>query len=182
MLRALARPLLASWFVYRGVSDVLDPAPRAQEVEDTVGVALEALELETGTQIPTKTLIQVHGAATALAAATLALSKTPRTAAAALAGLAAVTAATSAPFWRMHEGPERDAALEKFLINLSLVGGVALAATAGHSAAHVKRVKAQKATAKDKAAKRKAAEAAKKLEAKSLQKAAKSAQRKAAHA
>jgi len=95
-----------------------------------------------------ETLIRVHGAATAATAAVLAISKSPRSAGVALTGLAAVTVATSAPFWRLPEGEERDAALNEFMKNLSLLGGAMLAATAGHSAGHIKRKKAHKAKAK----------------------------------
>jgi len=83
----------------------------------------------------------------------LAISKSPRSAGVVLTGLAAVTVATSAPFWRLPDGEERDAALNEFMKNLSLLGGAMLAATAGHSAGHIKRKKAHKAKAKAKAAK-----------------------------
>lgn len=139
-MRVLARPLLASWFVFKGVSDALEPAPRARELE----AALEPLGLAEGDVVPSEVLIRVHGAATALTAAVLGLSRSPRAAGAALTGLAAITVATSAPFWRLPEGPERDAALERFVMNLSLLGGAALASTAGHSERHIKRVKARK--------------------------------------
>ena len=85
------------------------------------------------------------------------MSKSPRTAGVALTGLAAITVATATPFWRMEEGAEREAALEQFMKNLSLLGGAMLAATAGHSAGHVKRKKARKAKAHDKAKAKKAA-------------------------
>jgi hypothetical protein len=70
-----------------------------------------------------------------------------------LTGLAVVTVATGAPFWRLPEGDERDAALDQFMKNLSLLGGAMLAASAGHSAGHMKRKKARKAKAKAKAEK-----------------------------
>lgn len=164
MIRTLARPLLASWFVFRGVSDALEPAPRAREVEPLLEPVLSAMEGRVGASVPpvsTDTLVRLHGGATAIAAATLALSKTPRTAGVALTGLAAVSLATTTPFWRLPEGPERDAAIERFLVQLSLLGGAALAATAGHSAGHVKRKKARKAKAKQRKADAKAKEAAK---------------------
>ena len=119
---------------------------------------------------PLDVLVRAHGIATAVTAATLALSKSPRTAGVALTGLAAVTVATATPFWRMEEGPEREAALEQFMKNLSLLGGAMLAATAGHSAGHIKRKKARKVKAKAKKAAEKKAKkkaAAKKAAAKS---------------
>ena len=154
-MRSLARPLLASWFVYGGVRDALEPRERAAIAEPVVGPLLK----DAGVEVPMETLVRVHGAATAATAAVLAMSQTPRTAGAALTGLAAVTVATGAPFWRLPEGDERDAALDQFMKNLSLLGGAMLAASAGHSAGHMKRKKARRAKAKAKA--EKAAEKAK---------------------
>ncbi len=155
MMRALARPLLASWFVYGGIRDALEPQARTAAAEPTVGPLLK----DAGVEVPVETLVRVHSAATAATAAVLAISKSPRSAGVALTGLAAITVATSAPFWRLPEGEDRDAALNEFMKNLSLVGGAMLAATAGHSAGHIKRKKAHKAKAKEKSAK--AAEKAK---------------------
>jgi len=145
MIRALARPMLASWFVYRGVRDALDPQQRAAQAEPVVRPLLDQAG---AADLSTADAIRMHGVATAAAAATLALSRTPRTAGVALTGLAAVSAAVYAPFWRLPEGPEREAVRDEFVKNLSLVGGAMLAATAGHSAGHVKRKKARKAKAK----------------------------------
>ncbi len=155
MMRSLARPLLASWFVYGGVRDALEPQARTAAAEPVFGPLLK----DAGVDVPMETLVRVHSAATAATAAILALSKTPRSAGVALTGLAAVTVATAPPFWRLPEGEDRDAALDQFMKNLSLLGGAMLAATAGHSAGHVKRKKAHKAKAKAKADKAKSAKA-----------------------
>ncbi len=162
MIRLLARPLLASWFVYTGVSDVLEPARRAQALEPLVEPVVGAIEAEAGVSLPqtTATVARAYGAATALSAAVLALSRAPRTAGTVLTALAAVNVATSEPFWTMPEGPERDEATEKFLLNVALLGGAALAATAGHSAGHIKRKKARKVKAKKRKADAKAKQAA----------------------
>ena len=153
MIRALARPLLASWFVYGGVRDALEPDARASVAEPVVTPWLQ----EAGAvDVKTADLVRVHGVATALTAAVLAFSRTPRSAGVALTGLAAASAAVYTPFWRLPEGPERDDMRGEFLKNLSLVGGAMLAATAGHSAGHVKRKKARKAKAKAKSASKKA--------------------------
>ncbi len=148
-MRSLARPLLASWFVYGGVRDALEPQARAAAAEPVFGPLLK----DAGVDVPMETLVRVHSAATAATAAVLALSKTPRSAGVALTGLAAVTVATAPPFWRLPEGEDRDAALDQFIKNLSLVGGAMLAASAGHSAGHIKRKKAHKVKAKAKSAK-----------------------------
>ena len=164
MTRALARPLLSSWFVYGGVRAALEPQKGADAARPVVAPLLR----EAGADVPVETLVRAHGIATAAAATVLALSRSPRTAGVALTGLAAVTVATATPFWRMEEGPEREAALEQFMKNLSLLGGAMLAATAGHSAGHIKRKKAHKAKLAEKAAEEKAA--AKKAAAKAAAK------------
>jgi len=164
MTRALARPLLASWFVFGGVRAALEPEKGAQAAEPIMGPLLK----EAGIDVPVEVLVRAHGIATATTAAILAVSKSPRTAGVALTGLAAVTVATATPFWRMDEGPEREAALQQFMKNLSLLGGAMLAATAGHSAGHIKRKKSRKAKGKEKAqAKKAAAKAGSKAGAKS---------------
>ena len=154
-MRSLARPLLASWFIYGGIRDALEPGAPAAAAEPVVGPLLKDM----GVQVPVETLVRVHATATAVTAAVLAMSRSPRTAGVALSGLAAVTVAAGAPFWRLPEGEERDAAFDQFMKNLSLLGGAMLAATVGHSAGHVKRKAAHKAKAKAKA--NKAAERAK---------------------
>jgi len=144
---------LASWFFYGGVRAVLEPEKGAQAAEPIVAPLLK----QAGLDVPVEMLVRAHGAATAATAVVLAFSKSPRTAGVALTGLAAVTVATATPFWRMEEGPERDASLEQFMKNLSLLGGAMLAATAGHSAGHIKRKKASKVKGKEKAKAKKAA-------------------------
>lgn len=147
MIRVLARPLLASWFVFGGVRSALEPQKGAEAAEPVI----QPLLRDAGIDVSVDSLVRAHGIATAVTATVLAFSKGPRTAGVALTGLAAVTVATATPFWRMEEGPDRDAALDQFMKNLSLLGGAMLAATAGHSAGHVKRKKARKVKSKAKA-------------------------------
>ncbi len=154
MMRALARPLLASWFVYSGVRDALDPQVKAAVAEPVVAPLLH----ETGVDVSTETLVRAHGIATAATAVVLAFSRSPRTAGVALTGLTAATVAVSTPFWRLEEGEEREAAKEQFLKNVSLLGAAMLAASAGHSVRHIARKKAHKAKAKAKRSAKKAAE------------------------
>ncbi len=168
-MRALARPLLASWFIYGGVQSYLEPETRAARVAPTVEPALKELGLE---EVSTVDLVKVHGAASVALAATLALSRSPRAAALGLAGLAGATAALTHPFWKEEDEARKEAELEQFLKNVSLVGGVLLAATAGHSQRHIDRKKAKKAKAKEKAVEAKLKEKEAKAEVKAALKAA----------
>lgn len=148
MLRALARPLLASWFIYGGVQNVLEPERNAALIADTVEPKLAELGVP---ELKATDVVKIHGAATVACAALLALSRTPRAAALGLAGLAGATAVVAHPFWKETEPARKELELELFLKNVSLVGGVLLAAAIGHSPRHIARKKARKVKAKEKA-------------------------------
>ena len=149
VLRALARPLLASWFVYGGVESILEPKSRAERSAPVV----KPRHAEVGfTDVSTEDLVKIHGVATVIAATALAMSRTPKTSAVALTGLAAITVAAGRPFWREKDEDQRNAEFEQFLKNVALLGGVMLAATAGHSPRHTARKKAKKAKAKERKA------------------------------
>lgn len=144
----LARPLLATWFVYSGVQSVLEPQIRAARSAPVLEPALKEVGLD---DVTTTDIVKYHGVATVAAASVLALSRTPRTAGFVLAGLAAATVAVDRPFWRETDEQRREEQLELFLKNVSLFGGTLLAATVGRSPRKVKRAKAKKVAAKAKA-------------------------------
>lgn len=145
MFRVLARPLLASWFIYGGVQSVLEPERRAVRSAPVVEPVLKEVGLE---DVKTTDLVKIHGVATIAAASVLALSRTPRTAGLVLAGLTAVTVAAGRPFWLETNDQRKEEQLELFLKNVSLFGGTLLAVTAGHSPRKKQRAKAKKAKAK----------------------------------
>ncbi|WP_062132039.1 hypothetical protein [Demequina aestuarii] len=147
MFRVLARPLLATWFVYGGVQSVLEPQKRAARSAPVLEPALKEVGLD---DVSTTDLVKAHGMATIAAASILALSRTPRTAGLVLAGLTAATVAVGRPFWLETDEERREEQLELFLKNVSLFGGTLLAATVGHSPRKVKRAKAKKAKVKAK--------------------------------
>lgn len=150
MLRHLARPLLATWFVYGGVQSVLEPEKRAQRAAPVVEPLMEQAGVE---DVKTTDLVKIHGAATIAAASVLALSRTPRTAGLVLAGLTAATVAVGRPFWLETDEAKREEQLNLFLKNVSLFGGTLLAATAGHSPKKKAKAKAKKAKLDTKKAK-----------------------------
>lgn len=150
MLRHLARPLLATWFVYGGVQSVLEPEKRAERAAPVVEPLLEQAGVE---DVKTTDLVKVHGAVTIAAASVLALSRTPRTAGLVLAGLTAATVAVGRPFWLETDEAKKEEQLELFLKNVSLLGGTLLAASAGHSPKRKAKAKAKKAKLETKKAK-----------------------------
>lgn len=145
MFRVLARPLLASWFIYGGVQSVLEPERRAARSAPVIEPALKEVGLE---DVKTTDLVKAHGVATIAAASVLALSRTPRTAGLVLAGLTAATVVAGRPFWLETNEQRKEEQLELFLKNVSLFGGTLLAVTAGHSPRKKQRAKAKKAKAK----------------------------------
>lgn len=142
VLRALARPLLASWFVYEAVDTILAPQKRAELVAPTLEPALAEMGM---TDVKTVDVVKVHAVVTLGAAAALALSRNPRSSALLLAALTSGSVALGTPFWTEKDPVARREGLERVLKNVSLLGGVLIAATAGHSTRHVNRAKAKKA-------------------------------------
>ncbi|WP_061961734.1 hypothetical protein [Demequina flava] len=149
MLRVLARPLLATWFVYGGVQSYLEPEKRAERAAPVVEPAMAEAGIE---GVSTTDLVKWHGVATVAAASVLALSRTPRTAGLVLAGLTAATVVAGRPFWLEKDEEKKEQETEFFLRNVSLLGGTLLAATAGHNPRRKEKAKAKKAKAKEKKA------------------------------
>jgi putative oxidoreductase len=149
MFRSLARPLLASWFIYDGVQTALEPEPRAKTADLILAPVYEEYQLATAP--PTEDIVRAHAIATVGAATVLAFSRTPRSAGVALAALAAAQWAFAPRPWTMAPGPERDAAIENFIKTGALVGGALLASSVGHADGHNRRKKARRAKAKARA-------------------------------
>src|SRR5512143_1312360 len=138
-IRTVARPLLASWFVYAAVDAILDPRHHSAKSAPLVQPYLDEAQIP----VTVPQLARAHGALTLVAATALAFSRSPRTAALALAGLATVTAVAGEPFWLEDDEAARAASRENFVKNISLVGGALIAATAGGSGHQRRRVKAR---------------------------------------
>jgi len=142
VLRQLARPLLASWFVYSGVQTYLSPEVRASRVAADLEPALADLGVP---DVKAADVVKAHALVSTGAAASLAMSRTPRTSAMLLAALSAGTLTVDHPFWKETDPELRRKGLEDFLKGAALIGGVLIAATAGHSTRHNNRAKAKKA-------------------------------------
>lgn len=129
LLRKIARPLLASAFIARGVDALQHPGPRipaAQKFSSTVAEPL-------GAPGDPELLVRVNGALMAGAGALFAMGRMPRLAGTALALSLVPSTVFEHRFWE-EEDPETKAAEKKaFLSNLGLLGGVLLASadTAG---------------------------------------------------
>lgn len=146
MFRSLARPLLASWFIYDGVGAALEPQSRVADADRALNPLYDVLDVHDAPT--TEVVVRAHAIATVGAATVLATSRTPRTAGLALATLAGIQLAVTKRPWELPEGPARDAAIEDFIKHAALLGGAMLAASVGHTAGHNRRKKSRRAKAK----------------------------------
>jgi len=126
LLRHLARPMLASWFVYDGVQAALKPAEHVRAARNGV----ELVEKRAGMDVPLSdrqvaTLVRAHGAATAVAGLCLAVGKAPRTAALTLAALTVPLAVVNQPF--TSGDATRTERTRKFVANVGAIGAALIA-------------------------------------------------------
>ncbi len=141
LLRRIARPLFASWFVAEGLDVVRHPSAHADEARGALDSLLGRLPAAvrqgpTGqvigyelTDRQLTSVVQAHGAALAGAGILLALNKAPRTAALALAALTAPLILVNLPRRRGTEGKaEKQARRERFVRALAFTAGAVLAA------------------------------------------------------
>ncbi len=142
LLRRIARPLFATWFVVEGLDVVRHPAAHAADARtalDAADTRLPAAVRGSGatrgvlgfdpTERQLRTAVQVHGAALAGAGLLLALGKAPRTAALALAALTAPLVVVNLPDKVHDRDPAARAARRTRLVRaVSALGGALLAA------------------------------------------------------
>ncbi len=130
VLRALARPLMASAFLTRGVESWQHPGSRIPTAERVV----EALPLPArGSGVAAlvrdpEVLVRANGAVMAGAAALFALGTAPRLTSAALGVTMLPGAVFGHPFWRESDPAVRAIERQRFFTDLTLVGAAALAA------------------------------------------------------
>lgn len=141
LLRRVARPLFASWFVSEGLDVVRHPSSHAAEARGALTTLLDRLPAQVrqgpagevvGYELSDRqltTVVQVHGVALAGAGALLALNKAPRVAALALAVLTAPLVLVNLPRKKGTESKaERRARRERFVRALAFTAGAVLAA------------------------------------------------------
>ena len=139
LLRRIARPLFASWFVSEGYDAARRPEVHAERARaglervvrlvprGALGGALDRYRHPTTAQLVT--LVRAHGAATAAAGVLLAAGKAPRTAALALAALTAPLILANLPL-RGRPGPDKEARRDRqdrLVRAVAFTGGALLA-------------------------------------------------------
>jgi uncharacterized membrane protein YphA (DoxX/SURF4 family) len=123
--RRVARPLLASEFIYGGIDAVRHPETKveaAKAVTDPLRDWVPALPDDTATLVRLNGMVQVG------AGGLLALGKFPRLASIALIGSIVPTTFAGHRFWEETEDEARAQQRTHFLKNLGLLGGLILAA------------------------------------------------------
>ncbi|MEV0254130.1 DoxX family protein [Streptomyces sp. NPDC050732] len=129
VLRKCARPMLASVFVTGGLHTLRDPqrvAPAAEPVTAPLSSRIPWL-----TEDPER-LVRINGAVQLGAGLMLATGRLPRVAALALAGTLVPTTLAGHAWWKEKDPEQRAAQRTQFTKNVSLLGGLLLAAADTH--------------------------------------------------
>ena len=124
LLRSVARPLLASMFLYGGVNAIRNAktmAPKAEPVADLIHRVQPELQVS-----PTN-LVRTNGAVHVAAATAVATGHVPRLSSFILAGSLVPTTAQGHQFWNETDPAARKNQLIHFLKNLSMIGGLLMA-------------------------------------------------------
>jgi uncharacterized membrane protein YphA (DoxX/SURF4 family) len=134
LLRAAARTMLASYFVASGVKALREPdslVPDAEPLTDRVVPLLkEYAPQQVAGYVPNdaRTLVRVHGATQVAGGLALASGKGRRLGALLLAGSLVPGTIAKHPFWSRSDPAQRAEDQHQFLKNVSLLGGVLVAA------------------------------------------------------
>jgi putative oxidoreductase len=130
LVRRLARPLLASSFIYGGIDTLRNPKSRvpgaAPIVEQITGVADKQLPVQVPRDV--EQWVRIDAAVKVGAGSLFALGKFPRLSALLLAGSIVPTTLAGHRFWEHDDPKERFGQLSHFLKNLGLLGGLLIAA------------------------------------------------------
>lgn len=129
LIRRLARPLLASIFVYGGIGVFRDVKGHAQAAAPLVDKATAPVKGNLPEEVPTdpETLVKIDGAVKIGAGLMLALGRLPRLAALVLAGSLVPTTLSAHAFWEIDDPEQRAAQQVHFFKNLGLLGGLLIA-------------------------------------------------------
>jgi putative oxidoreductase len=116
LVRRLARPLLASMFIAGGIDTLRRPQPKVDAAQSL------------GLQENTEQVVKGNAAAQVLGGLALATNRLPRLSALVLAGSLVPTTAAGHRFWEYTDATQRADQTQHFLKNVSLLGGLLLAA------------------------------------------------------
>jgi uncharacterized membrane protein YphA (DoxX/SURF4 family) len=130
LVRRIARPLLAAAFVAEGVSALRNTRRRAEQAATLIQAGEAHLPPRVSERVPSnpETLVRINAATQIGGGLLLALGRAPRLSSAALAGSFVPTTINNDAFWEEQDPTIRAAKRADFLKNLSLLGGLTIAA------------------------------------------------------
>lgn len=124
VVRAIARPMLGSMFVYGGLDSVRSPQRKVAKAKPVVEPVVDSLELPGDIE----TWVRVNGAVQVAAGLALTFGKLPRLAALTLAASLVPTTLAGHRFWEEDDPTVRATQRVHFLKNVSMLGGLLIAA------------------------------------------------------
>ncbi|PPK70957.1 DoxX family protein [Actinokineospora auranticolor] len=134
ILRRLARPMLAAIFISGGINALRSAEAHAEAAKPLLDPLAERYGDKLPGQVPTDpvTLVRIDGAVKVGAGIALALGKFPRLAALALSGSLVPTTLAAHRFWEEKDPAVRQQQQIHFVKNVSLLGGLLIAAVDTH--------------------------------------------------
>jgi putative oxidoreductase len=128
LVRMIARPMMASLFVWSGVRVLRNPEPVLPKAEP-VAERVKPLLQKASPQIPTdpKTLVRINAGLHVVGGTMFALGWAPRISSLLLAGSMVPTTVAGHPFWEYSDKAERNNQLNHFIKNVAITGGLLIA-------------------------------------------------------
>ncbi|MCW2840553.1 MAG: hypothetical protein JWR55_2036 [Aeromicrobium sp.] len=124
LLRTVARPMLASMFVYGGAMALKDPGPRAAKAQPTADLIKK---IAPNLPVNGSNLTRLTGALHVTAGLALATGHVPRLSALVLAATVPPTTITGHPYWNETDPAARANQRIHFIKNMSMTGGLLMA-------------------------------------------------------
>jgi putative oxidoreductase len=130
LVRRIARPLLATPFIYGGISTLRKPQDRVPGARPVVEKITEAADKQLPVQLPrdVEQYVKVNAGVQVGAGALLALGRFPRLTALLLAGSTVPTTLAGHRFWEEQDPKVQFEKTAHFVKNLGMLGGLLLAA------------------------------------------------------
>ncbi len=129
LVRRIARPLLASSFIYGGIDTLRNPQSRVPGAAPIVAQITEVADKQLPVELPkdVEQWVKIDAAVKVGAGSLFALGKLPRLSALLLTGSIVPTTLAGHRFWEHDDPKERFGQLSHFLKNLGLLGGLLIA-------------------------------------------------------
>ncbi len=122
VLRVIARPMLASMFIYGGASALKSPGRRAEKAQPVA----DAISQAANVPVDGATVVRANAAVHLVAGLGLATGRFPRLSAMALAATMPPTTYAGHQFWNETDPAQRTNQTIHFLKNVAMTGGLLL--------------------------------------------------------